>query len=300
MNFDESFPRRVSMARNSLGLTQTELAKRVGIVSRQIAAYEGGEARPRDKALQNLAAALGTTTEWLATGKGSGPDVSGVKRTVTLREIPVLSHVQAKFETLDELLKTASVKDFIPAPPGANENCFAIQVEGNSMSSANGISFPPGSIVTFDSSLPADSGDFVLCHSPEFPEAMFKQLIVDQGKTYLKSLNPDYPMISSGPIEFIGVAIHSQMRIHKHDRDMPRISEEVDNLISERNNISANFWSTPNPSEMAHFDERLQRLDEISEKLEGIFSKQIVQQVVTKADYPSPGSLLEGKDKKND
>lgn len=298
MNFDESFPRRVSIARNSLGLTQTDLAKKVGIVSRQIAAYEGGEARPRDKALQNLAAALGTTTEWLATGKGSGPDVSGVKRTVTLREIPVLSHVQAKFQTLEELLKTASVKDFIPAPPGANENCFAIQVEGDSMSSAHGISFPPGSIVTFDTSLPAYSGDFVLCHSPECTDAMFKQLIVDQGNQYLKSLNSDYPMISSNSLEFIGVAIHSQIRIHKNDRDFPTVDEDVQKLISERNNVSASFWSDPNLSEVAHLDERLNRLDEISDKLEKIFSKQVVQQIITKADYSPPSSVVDGKDEK--
>ncbi|MFP1891093.1 LexA family protein [Lonsdalea quercina] len=268
MNFDESFPRRVSVARNSLGLTQTDLAKRVGIVSRQIAAYEGGEARPRDKALQNLAAALGTTTEWLATGKGSGPDVSGVKRTVTLREIPVLSHVQACFGTLDELLKTSSVRDFIPAPLGANENCFAIQVEGDSMSSSHGISFPPGSIVTFDSSLSAYSGDFVLCSLPGSNEVTFKQLIVDQGKEYLKSLNPEFPMISSSPIEFIGVAIHSQFRINRSNTSTMMPPSQVEKLVEEAHKVSQDFWKNSKFDENTHLDERLKRLDEIAERLE--------------------------------
>ncbi|WP_304164226.1 LexA family transcriptional regulator [Lonsdalea britannica] len=298
MKIDKSFSSRVSIARNALGLTQGQLADMVGIVRRQIAAYEAGDSKPRIGVLQNLAAALGTTTEWLATGKGSGPDVSGVKRTVTLREIPVLSHVQAKFETLEELLKTASVKDFIPAPPGANENCFAIQVEGDSMSSAHGISFPPGSIVTFDTSLPAYSGDFVLCHSPDCTDAMFKQLIVDQGNQYLKSLNSDYPMISSNSLEFIGVAIHSQIRIHKNDRDFPTVYEDAQRLISDRNNVSADSLSALAPSGIYYLDERLNRLEEISEKLEKIFSKQVVQQVLQESPYPPLSSMVEGKDKK--
>ncbi|MEI4896930.1 helix-turn-helix transcriptional regulator, partial [Klebsiella pneumoniae] len=77
--FDDSFPNRVSIARTALGLTQDELAQKVGVVRRQIAAYEGGEAKPRINALQNLAAALGTTTSWLTSGVGDGPDVSNVK-----------------------------------------------------------------------------------------------------------------------------------------------------------------------------------------------------------------------------
>lgn len=40
MKFDEDFPKRVASARAQLGITQTQLAEMVGVVQRQIAAYE--------------------------------------------------------------------------------------------------------------------------------------------------------------------------------------------------------------------------------------------------------------------
>ena len=73
MNFDDQFPSRVSLARQSRGMTQAQLSKLAGVVQRQIAAYEGGEAKPRLRVLQALANALGTTAEWLALGEGQGP-----------------------------------------------------------------------------------------------------------------------------------------------------------------------------------------------------------------------------------
>ncbi|MEC6147543.1 LexA family protein [Klebsiella pneumoniae] len=268
MKFDDSFPGRVAIARSAIGMTQDELAQKVGVVRRQIAAYEGGEARPREKALQNLAAALGTTTEWLAQGKGSGPDVSSVKRTVTVREIPVLTHVQARFESLDDLLKTASIKDFIPAPQGANEYCFAVEIQGDSMSSGEGISFPPGTIVTFDSSLEAVSGDFVMCVLNDDSDATFKQLILDQHQIYLKPLNRLYPMFQPDFIEIVGVAIHSQFRINRDKLTPPMSHSEVEKLVEEAHAVSHDFWSNSKFDQNTPFDERLKRLDEIAERLE--------------------------------
>ncbi|ELY4847912.1 helix-turn-helix domain-containing protein [Cronobacter sakazakii] len=268
MKFDDSFPGRVAIARTALGMTQDELASKVGVVRRQIAAYEGGEAKPRINALQNLAAALGTTTEWLTQGKGNGPDVSSVKRTVTVREIPVLTHVQARFESLDELLKTAAIKDFIPAPPEANEYCFAVEINGDSMSSGEGISFPPGTIVTFDSSLEAVSGDFVMCVLNDDSEAAFKQLILDQRQIYLKPLNPLYPMFQPDFIEVVGVAIHSQFRIKRDKLISPMPHSEVEKLVEEAHRVSQDFWSNAKFDQNTPFDERLKRLDEIAERLE--------------------------------
>ena len=43
MQIDDSFSNRIAIARNALGLTQAQLADMVGIVRRQIAAYEAGD-----------------------------------------------------------------------------------------------------------------------------------------------------------------------------------------------------------------------------------------------------------------
>lgn len=218
MHFDESFPKRVSIARAAIGLTQDELAKKVGIVRRQIAAYEGGEARPREKALANLAAALGTSISWLTTGKGDGPDTSHIKRTITVREVPLLTHVQVMgigFD-FDDFIKSASASDFIPAPPEAGEYAFAVEVNGNSMESPSGVSFPDGTIIIVDPEEMPDHGDFGLFILSDSNNFTFKQYILDQGKGFLRSLNPLYPLIPvSGVITPIGKVISSQHSFSK-------------------------------------------------------------------------------------
>lgn len=225
MSFDDSFSNRVAMARNAIGLTQTELAKKVGVVPRQIAAYEGGEAKPRDKALKNLAAALGTTTEWLAQGSGKGPDVKNIKKTLTIRQIPIITHVNAGEIDLNKALDFSSAIDFIPAPAGAGEKSFAIQIQGDSMESAEGISFPSGSIVTFDPEIEARDGDFVLCAVDDF-DTTFKQLAIDQGKARLKPLNKSYSVIMSHghPITILAVAIHVQHFVLRNNHKTERHS----------------------------------------------------------------------------
>lgn len=279
MIFDDSFPGRVAIARSAIGMTQDELAQKVGVVRRQIAAYEGGEARPRIHALQNLAAALGTTTEWLTQGKGTGPDVSSVKRTVTVREIPVLTNVQSNFESLDALLSSASIKDFIPLPLRAGENCFALEISGDSMSSAEGISFPHGSIVTFDSDLEAKNGDYVLGIVDGWKEAMFKQLIIDQGRAYLKTLDPRFPMILADNLEVVGVAIHTQIIINRQMNEQSLTDAEFDRLIAERDKVNKDFWDNPNLTPEAHLDKRLKRLEEIADRLEKIIENDLEQAI---------------------
>lgn len=213
MNFDNSFPSRVAIARAAIGLTQDELAKKVGVVRRQIAAYEGGEARPREKALINLAAALGTTTAWLTSGKGEGPNTGHIKRTITVREVPLLTHEQAfggKYE-LDEFLDGTSASDFIPGPSNASEHTFALRVEGDSMQSAGSPSFPDGSIIFVDPLITPENGDFGIFCVGRSQETTFKQFVIDQGAGYLRPLNPIYPVIPvSLEPEAIGKVIASQ------------------------------------------------------------------------------------------
>jgi SOS-response transcriptional repressor LexA len=243
VHFDESFPKRVAIARSAIGLTQDELAKKVGIVRRQIAAYEGGEARPREKALVNLAAALGTSVAWLTSGKGDGPDTSQIKRTVTVREVPLLTHVQVMgigFD-FDNFRKSASASDFIPAPPEAGEYSFAIEVNGNSMESSSGVSFPDGTIIIVDPELMPEHGDFGLFSLVDIGSFAFKQYIVDQGKGYLHSLNPLYPMIPvNSSVTAIGKVISSHQSFNKnwYKNSMPLPTSNCIQPI-EQNDIAA-------------------------------------------------------------
>lgn len=254
MKFDNSFPKRVAAARQSIGLTQAQLAKVVGVVQRQIAAYEGAEAKPREKILINLAAALGTTVSWLTTGQGEGPNTSHIKRTVTVREVPLLSHIQVMgvgFD-FDEFIKSSSASDFIPAPPSAGEYSFAVEVIGESMTSNTGVSFPEGTIVIIDPEDMPENGDFGLFSHLRDNEITFRQYIIDQGKEYLRPLNPHFPIVTMGhDIAPIGKIIYSQQSferkktIHNIDISEPDVNYSNNSLL-----------------EYAPLEKRLERIEE--------------------------------------
>lgn len=214
MKIDDDFKTRVSLARQAARLTQDGLAKKVGVVRRQIAAYEAGDSKPRGKVLSNLSAALGAPIEWLASGEGQSPNLEFVTKTVTLREIPLLNIHDPYFIQFNpkiENIKT-NVASFVVSPPSASADAFAVRVLGDSMSHNGTPSFPSGSIVTFEPYKSVTDRDFVLCR---FDGAVyFRQLINDQGRRYLYSLNEDYPLISApSEVEIIGVAIHCQQEL---------------------------------------------------------------------------------------
>ncbi len=58
-------PERIRAARKHRGLTQAELAKRLGVTQSLIGQYERGLKRPKIDSLQSLAAALEVTVPWL-------------------------------------------------------------------------------------------------------------------------------------------------------------------------------------------------------------------------------------------
>ena len=73
----ETLGDRISRLRRSQGWDQAALAERAGIKSTQISKYERGVYEPKLSALSRIAAALGTSTDYLITGKeatAAGPD----------------------------------------------------------------------------------------------------------------------------------------------------------------------------------------------------------------------------------
>ena len=65
---------RITGAREAAGLSQTELARRLGVRLATIRAWEDDQADPRANKLQLLAGLLGVSIMWLLTGKGDGLD----------------------------------------------------------------------------------------------------------------------------------------------------------------------------------------------------------------------------------
>ncbi|MBK1636390.1 helix-turn-helix domain-containing protein [Rhodovulum adriaticum] len=69
-----TFGDRVAGAREALGLTRSELAKRLGVKLKTVTAWEEDMAEPRANKLQMLAGVLNVSIMWLLNGHGDGLD----------------------------------------------------------------------------------------------------------------------------------------------------------------------------------------------------------------------------------
>lgn len=75
-----TFGDRVAAGREAIGMTQKDLAGRLGVKVKTIAAWENDVAEPRANKLQMLAGVLNVSMRWLLTGEGDGveaPDAGG-------------------------------------------------------------------------------------------------------------------------------------------------------------------------------------------------------------------------------
>ena len=67
-----TFGDRIAAARDALGLSQQELANRIGVRLATLQNWEGDRAEPRANKLQMLAGVLNVSIVWLLTGEGEG------------------------------------------------------------------------------------------------------------------------------------------------------------------------------------------------------------------------------------
>ena len=67
-----TFGDRMAAARDVTGLTQHDLAARLGVKDKTIKAWENDTAEPRANKLQMLAGVLNVSMRWLLTGEGEG------------------------------------------------------------------------------------------------------------------------------------------------------------------------------------------------------------------------------------
>lgn len=157
------FWKRISSARAINSLTQRELAELAGISQRQIAAYEGGGTWPREAVLLRLAAALGTSPEWLARGEGDGRIKSRVSPADVTRKIPILRKEDI-FGWLTSVGNEKVSPRTYPIGFAVSDLAFALINDDEGMASSDdfGYGFPKGCIVVFEPMIEVEDQDFVI------------------------------------------------------------------------------------------------------------------------------------------
>lgn len=207
---------RVKIQRTHLGLTQTELANRIGISQQSLQKIEDGRTSNPRKLLA-LAKALECTPEWLQFGIENGREASNVEAApfhAPSKKLPVISQVQAG--AWSEAIDYRSLGDDIEweeSPFSASDNAFWLKVVGDSMTSPVGVSIPEGHLILVDPNVPADNGSLVVAKLEGTDEVTFKKLFIDAGQKYLKPLNPNYrPIEINGNCRIVGVVKEAKVK----------------------------------------------------------------------------------------
>jgi len=103
---------------------------------------------------------------------------------------PLISWVQAaeRIEIAGDF-SLDDAEDVLPCPIQCGRHTFVLRVHGESMEPK----FHRGDLIFVDPQIAAANGCYVVVRLENSHEATFKQLIVEDGRQYLKALNPDWP-----------------------------------------------------------------------------------------------------------
>lgn len=165
-----SIGERIRQARKSSGMSQSDLALRVGVSQPAIANWESGVHDPRRLTLAKLADALEAPLDWLAAGDRSAAEsdkhaaAAYIRRPV--RHVPVISLRAAALLAQDPSADPhVMAEDYIPVTLGAPK-LIAVFVNDPAVN----LAFLPDTVVVIDyEDRTPDDGDFCLAHVNETP-----------------------------------------------------------------------------------------------------------------------------------
>lgn len=153
---------RIRIARKQIGLSQVDLANRLGVSQPTVANWETGVHDPRQLMLAKIAAALDITVAWLASGQRSDSEQDKHPAAAYLRRgiyhVPVISPRDATAMIDPTVDPHGMATDYIPVTAGTSR-LFALFADDEAMN----LAFPGNTLVVVDYNhrQPAD-GDMVL------------------------------------------------------------------------------------------------------------------------------------------
>ena len=180
---------RVKERRTALGLSQPQLAKRVGGISYQ--AIQQLEQGGGSKHLVPIARALGVTAEWLQDGHGPAPAKPAARSNREPEKLKVLGMAECGPDGWS--LWNGDVIDVIDRPASLNgvDQAYAVYVVGASMEPR----YHPGEVVHIHPGKPVNVGSYVLVQrrakGGDTPLAVIKRLVKrTPAKVTLEQFNP--------------------------------------------------------------------------------------------------------------
>ena len=187
---------RIREARERYHITQSELAKKVGVSRIAVTQWESGstkDLKPRN--LMATARALGIDVNWLVYGKGT----MRADRVYAINRVPVVPWSEAgRFE---DAIREGGCTEYVDAAFAPDIQLFSAIIPDDSMAGE----IPKGSTLVIDPGMTAEPNDYVVVRHLETGDVSCRQLIRDGGKLYLKAENKAYPMHLYEGHEILGV-----------------------------------------------------------------------------------------------
>ncbi len=191
------------------GLSESELARRTGIGQPVIHRMASGETdNPKVATLSPVANYFALSISQLIGDDALPADrVSGTHNptSVQLHKLPILTWEQAIL--WPEKKSDVQVAEYTATDMEVGENAYVLRVKDTTMRPR----FPEDTLIVVDPSLKPQDRDFAIVHIDSYQQALFRQVLVDGGDTYLKPLNADFKIILlSDRYKTLGVMVQAR------------------------------------------------------------------------------------------
>ena len=149
--------KKIRRYRDGLGLTQAELASKLGLTYSSVSQWESGRAVPRTPVIRQLADLFGTTVSELMGEEADASAIKGTSRMVPLLGYAHMGDFEDKGELCDEVEVPASIAD-------AHPRGFMVHAHGGCMDNR----FPHDALLLVDPDMEPVNGQPVLAETADY------------------------------------------------------------------------------------------------------------------------------------
>lgn len=149
--------KKIRAHRDELGLTQAELADKLGLTYSSVSQWESGRATPRTPILRQLADLFGTTVADLMGEDATETAISGTSRMVPLLGFAHMGEPCDEGDLADEVEVPASIAD-------AHPRGFMVHAQGGCMDNR----FPHDALLLVDPDMEPVNGQPVLAETSDY------------------------------------------------------------------------------------------------------------------------------------